>query len=753
MNSANALAISKLLTSFGKSNGFELFRSYKSGQISLQEIERILYQNGFNQSIRITDEYLTNLNQSADFIRKSYDLVYGEFAKEYMNEHRINEEEFKRLFPYDSKTYWYKNRGFDYKLALKNPVEFKKFLNKETNLNERQRDDLYESVAFRGANRDRSAYSLIEGTPYLPFAFSKDSSSLFENKEFENWASPNVFEALNKSQLEVAKYASTTKYFGEGGRKLNELFFDLQKDVEAGIITQDDYDQMAWYTKAIIDSTHGNFRRIQSPKLAAFNNFMTTWAMFAGLPLATLSSIPETAMIYFNVKDDAEWKQATSRLSRQIIGSFNSALDGEVAKTKKYLDRVGLKEDANTIVDRLATGERDIAFAKYHELFFRLIMIKQFTQFQRRMNAGFALDFVDSGMKNLALAPQNLDANSAFLSFDFDKFSEIEMRTYTQLSDLGINVEELYSVFNDIDELSRSALFDFDDVDTGSYDAQGKKVLPNRPYSDWLKDPTPKEEALLKAARKRAILKGSNAEIVDQLQGLLQTVDENLETAIYRFVNERIQLPQAANRPLFFQDPHYQLFTQFNGFISTFTANIVPKLWNKGLAKGTTRVKYDTFVLILLMLGLGGASQWMKDQLKFGKALEGDFSFKSNDYFDVDQYVQRALYSSGILGQGERVLDLFHPLYPDRDDSLLRMIYGEAGPTVRLGLTAADATKRLLTDETADKAIKDLYRIAPGIGPFTGAREVAKEATLFPFRGEADVVPDVIEDIFKSMTR
>jgi len=326
------------------------------------------------------------------------------------------------------------------------------------------------------------------------------------------------------------------------------------------------------------------------------------------------------------------------------------------------------------------------------------------------------------------------------------------MRTYTQLSDLGINVEQLYGVFNDIDEVSRSGLFEFDDVDQGSYNESGT-VDRNRPYEDWYKDATPKEKALLKAAENRAILPDSKKEVLDQVQELLQLVDDNLETAIYRFVNERIQLPQAANRPLFFQDPHYQLFTQFNGFISTFTANIVPKLWNKGLRKGTMRVKYDTFVLVLLMLAMGGASQWLKDQLKFGKALEGDFSFKSNDYFDVDQYVQRALYSSGVLGQGERVLDLFHPLYPDRDDTLLRMVFGEAGPTVRLGLTAADASKRLLTDETADKAVQDLFRLAPGIGPFTGAREVGKELALFPFRGEADVVPDVIEDIFKSMTR
>jgi len=763
MTSKNALIISTMLRSFGKAGGFELYQEYKDGKLPLQEFERLLLANGFISRFTITPQYIENLFESADIIKRSYDIAYVTYMKRFLEENRIDEATFRREHPYN-KNYWWKNQGFDWKKVLRNPVEFKAWLDNNTQLTATQRDDLYESVAFRGANRDRSAYSLVEGTPWRPFAFSDSSSNIVDKPDFDKWSSQNMFEALNKVQVEVAKYDSTTKYFGEGGRKLNELFYDLQSDVDAGIITQKDFNQMAWYTKAIIDSTHGNFKRIKNPTMAAINNFMTTWAMFAGLPLATLSSIPETAMIYFNVKDDEEWKQASARLSRQMLGAWNSALNGEVAKTKMYLDRVGLREDANTIVDRLATGERDITFAHWHETFFRVIMIKQFTQFQRRMNAGFAVDFIQSGFKNLELAPQITDKFGAFERFDFDNFQEIEMRTYTQLSDLGINVEEFFTILLDIDEASRDSIFDLDPPDTGKkgFDImdEGKPSSNkyDRGYDDWVKEPTKKEQAFLKLAERKHLFRGtSKIESQEELTNLIQKIDENIETAIYRFVNERIQLPQAANRPLFFQDPHYQLLTQFNGFISTFTANIIPKLWNQGLRKGTVRVKYDTFALVLLMLALGGASQWLKDQIKFGKALEGDFSLKSNDYFDMDQYIQRALYSSGILGQGERVVDLIHPLYPDRDDWIMSRVLGEAGPAVRNISNVVTSTQQMLTDDTVDRGLKNLFRSAPYIGPVSGAREVAKEVSVAPFRGGIDInapTPDLtVQDIINNLTR
>ena len=81
--------------------------------------------------------------------------------------------------------------------------------------------------------------------------------------------------------------------------------------------------------------------------------------------------------------------------------------------------------------------------------------------------------------------------------------------------------------------------------------------------------------------------------------------------ATFNFINEAVALPQSANRPLIYQDPRFALFTQFQGFIATFTANHIPKLWGEYVKRGTPAMKYNAFATMMMMIGLGFASQYL----------------------------------------------------------------------------------------------------------------------------------------------
>jgi len=254
---------------------------------------------------------------------------------------------------------------------------------------------------------------------------------------------------------------------------------------------------------------------------------------------------------------------------------------------------------------------------------------------------------------------------------DFDKMSEEELRVFNHLSDLGIDVQGLLNAYTLVDELYRDSLFDLEVTDTED------GVIPK----------TKREAAMASLMERKNSLPPADREVFNDIVNTEQYIDSQIETAIYNFVNERVQNPQSTNRPLFFQDPHYQLLTQFNGFISTFTAVVIPQLYRNQLAKGTMQVKYDTFMLIVMLMVLGGASQYIKDKIKFGKP---------SPYLDGPGYVQRALYSSGILGQYERVADAIKPLYPDRDDSLATTLLGESGPSARNIMNVLSGTKKVL---------------------------------------------------------
>ena len=123
---------------------------------------------------------------------------------------------------------------------------------------------------------------------------------------------------------------------------------------------------------------------------------------------------------------------------------------------------------------------------------------------------------------------------------------------------------------------------------------------------------------------------------------------------------KRQALPDAANRPLFYQDPRFALFFQFQGFIATFTANHIPKLWGEYIKRGTPALKYNAFATMATMIMLSFASQWLKDLLKYGE---------STPYLDEAEYYQRGVRSSGLLGTSERIIDQFMPLYDYRSGS------------------------------------------------------------------------------------
>jgi len=732
------------------------------------------YAESLGSDVAMTEEI--NLFTAAQQLKSSNDLAFSYYDKEFRKERGTS-------LVYDP-NYWWKNQGFDYRKVKKRPEAFKKWLLKNELANKLNVEDIYNSIAREGTSTITGRGSLVNGSRYTAWAFSNRFKDISNTDGFNEWNNNNLFETLKRTQTEVAKYVSTVHYFGEGGWKLNQLFEQLEKD--PGDFTPDDIKQYAFYTKAIIDSAQGNFNRIESKDWAAINNYLSSWAIFTGLPIAMLSSLPETLMIYFNLKNDRDFAKANDLMIESFNAMFSTAAKASVQRHERLLKQLGLSIDQSTIVDRYATGERDISFMRAHEAFFRAMGIQKITQVQRRMNAAMGHDFIMSGFQLLALAPRKgldnkqykvyqrevkklqkeakkltkegkaktFEMNSVISGlsnyktlmsdmktreFDFNNFTDEESLTYNQLRSLGIDVILLDNLMSHIETLQRDKVFDMVEADNfeqvtpydSMFDTLDKTPIRDQDYetpmdTGDLREIAPREVIMRQIARgelrDKNILTYTEMELVQEAGNIQEQIDDEIETGIYRFVNERIQLPGSSNRPLFFQDPHYQLLTQFNGFLSTFTANIIPKLWNTNLRKGNVKVKYDTFVLIILMMGMGGGSQYLKDILKFGKP---------SPYLDNAGYLQRALYSSGVIGQYERVLDAVVPLYPQRFsglDSLADKILGESGPAARNIQNVITAVGQGGEGET-ERMVNSFAKVAPVIAPVNSLRGAAVDIT------------------------
>ena len=189
-----------------------------------------------------------------------------------------------------------------------------------------------------------------------------------------------------------------------------------------------------------------------------------------------------------------------------------------------------------------------------------------------------------------------------------------------------------------------------------------------------------------------------------------ERLDDILSQAEYNFVNEAIALPGTANRPLFYQNPHLALFTQFQGFIATFSANIIPRLWGDYVKRGTPRLKYNAFAIMTTMIMLGFVSQYLKDLLKYGQA---------TPYLDHLEKIQRGIGASGMIGVAERPLNFFFPIYETSSSNMVEEIFdtvsGEAAALSNVSRALTGAGQVL--EGNTESGLYKMFKTAPLIGP------------------------------------
>jgi len=136
-------------------------------------------------------------------------------------------------------------------------------------------------------------------------------------------------------------------------------------------------------------------------------------------------------------------------------------------------------------------------------------------------------------------------------------------------------------------------------------------------------------------------------------------VNENLQRGSYNFVNEAVLVPNALNRPKFYSDPYLKLFTTFQGYTSTFTATVLPRLLGDLKYSGSDEQK-NAASIIALTFALSLMALYVKDLIKYGES-PPDWIKKDND-----KQFQRIINQMGTLGTGQRVWDTISNISDNR---------------------------------------------------------------------------------------
>ena len=500
---------------------------------------------------------------------------------------------------------------------------------------------------------------------HIPSSQRKRTLNMATDPVLKEYMEQDFFINISNAAKSAARYITYQKFIGDDSEIINEA---LTQAIEAGEITPEKANFTAAFIQDYLDGESGNYKKIQNPAAANLQRNLLVWTTLAGLPMATISSLVEFMMILRalspeqinDVLKTAGWEFAQAAFKTMTTATPNmkwaqstqGQLDKELRQSR--LKRLGYFSWDTGAAQTTGATENTFASRYLLDKYFRVIGLQQWTDYTRNVRGAIADDFIMDHLSRI----RNQRRNGTLYTNEVQESEE-------QLRNLGIRVEELLEIDN----------------------------LPFEKPADMSR-----EEHLL-------LMRETN-----------KRLDEIFNVAEYNFINEAIALPGTANRPLFYQNPHLALFTQFQGFIATFTANHIPRMWSDYIKRGTPAMKYNAFAIMTTMIALGFVSQYLKDLLKYGQG---------SPYLDSMEKLQRGVGASGMLGVAERPLNFFFPIYETSSDNLIESIFntttGEAAALSNLSRAFTGAGQvvkgAVMEDESIQPGLYKLLKTTPLVGP------------------------------------
>jgi len=197
----------------------------------------------------------------------------------------------------------------------------------------------------------------------------------------------------------------------------------------------------------------------------------------------------------------------------------------------------------------------------------------------------------------------------------------------------------------------------------------------------------------------------------------VQRMANDLDLARSNFVDAALVNPDPGKRPLFYSDGRYRLLTLFQGYLSVFSATIIKPILKDMAGNGSPKDQMNAAAVALTTIGLGFLGQAIKDEIKYGD---------SPSWLSDTEYLQRGVMASGLMGQTERIFNLFFPIYHSEEDTLADKAWGEVGPLTGT-IDSIQKGIHWTTEGETERALNKFLKVSP-IGSFTQQRKWVAEA-------------------------
>jgi len=601
----------------------------------------------------------------------------------------------------NKKPFWFqKSRRLKKEVVLDNKNEFIGIL-EENGWTPTQAKDFFDMIENGPVGYDLSQIHEL-GFMNFPSKSLRTSKGVLEKVfgDDSKFLESDPFQRLMENIQEQTNYAIDRRYLGENGNNINILLKIIKDEMGS------DWDsRIATHFMDYIAASRGDYRRLKSKKLERMIGHITFFNTFGHLDLSALASTPEAAIVLLGANND---KKLMPMIAKGVE-EFSEKLRNDVSQNWSYINpksgvtrekylrnlvdfyRYGYDTGAHGAIGQVGIDEAVYKASRVKEAimkaFFSVNLLKVYTDATRVGRLSLANDMIFGDFEIIAMFPEGSSERSSGLYVD----------AFERLRELNIDPVPAAKTYSVMVELAKQKL--------------GEGATPEAIYET----------------------------MIEYNPDFMNTMD----IARVSFVDNAIAHPTAMNRPIWYSNPAYRIFTQYNGFMSVFTAQLLPKIWRR-IKRADPTARYNAVVVAASMVALGFLSQMLKDEWRYDGA---------PGWITTKGYTQRGIASSGLLGTPEKLLAAVSPLYDmsktwneSRMDNLLRRaghgISDLAGPTYAHGEQLA---KIFFNQLEGNKKMRNFY-LSKEI-PFLGKLKEFKDYNL----GENDYGIDLNDAIRNSV--
>ncbi len=570
---------------------------------------------------------------------------------------------------------------------------------------------------------------LVSGNPEraAPAAEMLRKAGVYANKDLNDLFEPNIFAAMETVKQNIASRIANRVFLGEDGKVLANL---LKKAYAAGEFDSEaEYKDAVEQTKAWYAIETGDYNPMKDyPLIEKALGWGTTATMLAGLAKATISSLPEMAVAMLGTTGNKmaqqthiavkefmrEWRADFNKTTGMVSASLGLHYARDVYDTETQYAKVeelqarydklmtdpkadpakvkALADDIQTmwrrdfgrnLFERLGYNETSYnTQAKYElpyanmkkmmQVFAEIIGLRALTDGNRMAALAMASDSFIHKLGILSQLPSQTRTQQILY---YTGLTNEQAQAVKELTQFGMNVPAVLD-FLDAHNVGSNALF----------------------ATDWLQ-----------------------AQDVDATE---RDVQENILGALGNFIDSKIVNPQAHNLPKYYYDPRFRIITAMTRFVAAQTTTVLPNLYKNYIKEGSAAMRYQAFVTIGTALMLAAFADALKDELAYE---DGVNPFIRGEL----QRAQRTVYSAGLLGKGEAVVNMFSPIYPERKNPSLWDRAKDVSPVLSWGDRAVRGVYNVTSPDGNPKVgTAQIFRSLPVVGAFPAIGQgAAKQLT------------------------